>query len=290
MSVENQVVVTQDAGITIKQLVGGKGVQKRLQDMLGKKAAGFTSSIIAVAQSEGLKGCSSESILSSAMVAATMDLPINPNFGMAYVVPYVNKGNKEASFQMGYKGFIQLALRSGQFKNLNAGPIFKGEISKRNRLTGGIEFVDDDSEVDYSEIVGYFAYFQLINGFEKTLYMSKEEAEAHGKRYSQSYKSNKDWVVKSSLWSTDFDTMATKTVVKSLLSKYAPLSIEMQTALESDQTYEGENGDRFKAKSAQEDLAENANSKEFTIDTTATESSEVQPTNQDKPNDTKVPF
>lgn len=270
---ENQVAVAQEA-VGIKQLVSGKGVQKRLQDMLGKKAAGFTSSIIAISQSEGLKDCSPSSILSSAMVAATMDLPINPNFGMAYVVPYINKGKKEAIFQMGYKGFIQLALRSGQFKNLNAGPIFEGEIKKRNRLTGGIEFVDDDTDVNYNEIVGYFAYFQLINGFEKTLYMSKEEAEAHGKRYSQSYKSNKDFVVKSSLWTTDFDTMATKTVVKSLLSKYAPLSIEMQTALESDQTYGDEGGNRLKAKSPQEDLKDNANSKEFVIDAEYQDTSE----------------
>lgn len=260
---ENQVVVNKESGLNIKQLVGGKGVQKRLQDMLGKKAAGFTSSIIAISQSDGLKDCAPESILSAAMVAATMDLPINPNFGMAYVVPYVNKGKKEASFQMGYKGFIQLALRSGQFKTINAGPVFEGEVKKRNRLSGDIEFNEDESLINYENIVGYFGYFKLLNGFEKTIYMTAEEAQAHGKKYSQSYKSNKDWVVKSSLWSTDFDTMATKTVIKALLSKYAPLSIEMQTALESDATYTDEDGNKGLALTPQQEQKENTASKEF---------------------------
>lgn len=277
---ENQVAVKQEGKTTIQSIVNGKATMAKLESMLGKKAAGFASSIIALAQSDNLKDCDPMSIYSSAMVAATMDLPINPNFGMAYVVPYNDKKKgKIAQFQMGYKGFIQLALRSGQFKNLNAGPIFKGEIKRINRLTGFIEFNEDTSNVDYSETVGYFAYFQLVNGFEKCIYMSKEEAESHGKRYSQSYKSNNEWTRKNSLWTTDFDTMATKTVVKALLSKYAPLSIEMQTALESDQTYEDAVGNRVHADSVEEDRAKNANSKEFeeTIETTATE----QPMQQD---------
>lgn len=277
---ENQVVVKQEGKTTIQSIVNGKATMAKLESMLGKKAAGFASSIIALAQSDNLKDCDPMSIYSSAMVAATMDLPINPNFGMAYVVPYNDKKKgKIAQFQMGYKGFIQLALRSGQFKNLNAGPIFKGEIKRINRLTGVIEFNEDTSNVDYGETVGYFAYFQLVNGFEKCIYMSKEEAESHGKRYSQSYKSNNEWTRKNSLWTTDFDTMATKTVVKALLSKYAPLSIEMQTALESDQTYEDVAGNRVHADSVEEDRAKNANSKEFeeTIETTATE----QPMQQD---------
>lgn len=270
MAVNNQVSTVKE----IKEMVKAPGIQKRLNDMLGKKAPGFTSSIIALSQSDNLKDCDPESILSSAMVAATMDLPINPNFGMAYVVPYNDKKKgKIAQFQMGYKGFIQLALRSGQFKNLNAGPVYEGEIKRINRLSGVIEFNEDTSSVNYSNIVGYFAYFQLVNGFEKCLYMSKDEAEAHGKRYSQSYKSNKDWVREGSLWTTDFDTMATKTVVKALLSKYAPLSIEMQTALESDQTYEDSNGNRVHANSVQEEQQQGTASKDFeeTIETTATE-------------------
>lgn len=219
----------------IKEMVKAPSIQKRLNDMLGKKAPGFTSSIISISQTDSLKDCSAETILSSAMVAATLDLPINQNFGMAYIVPYNDsKKGKIAQFQMGYKGFIQLALRSGQFKYLNAGEVYKGEFKRINRLTGMIEFNDNIEEIDYNEVVGYFAYFQLKNGFEKCIYMSKEAAEAHGKRYSQSYKSQKDWVRKSSLWTTDFDGMAIKTVIKNLLSKYAPLSIEMQTALEND--------------------------------------------------------
>ena len=261
----NQLAPKEEGKVTIQSIVNGKATRAKLEEMLGKKAAGFASSIIAIANSDNLKDCDPMSVYSSAMVAATMDLPINPNFGMAYVVPYNDKKKgKIAQFQMGYKGFIQLALRSGQFKNLNAGPIFEGEIKRINRLTGVIEFNEDTSQVNYSNTIGYFAYFQLVNGFEKCIYMSKEEAEAHGKRYSQSYKSDKQWVRDSSLWATDFDTMATKTVVKALLSKYAPLSIEMQTALENDVDHE---------QTAREEQREMTASKEFeeVIDTTATE-------------------
>lgn len=271
----NQVATQQEQGLVIKQLVNSKGVQKRLQDMLGKKAAGFTSSIIAISQTDGLKDCLPESILSSAMVAATMDLPINPNFGMAYVVPYNDrKKGKIAQFQMGYKGFIQLALRSGQFKYFNADVVYDGELKGRNKLTGSIEFEEDSNLIDYSKPVGYFAYFQLLNGFEKTVYMTVEEAEAHGKKYSQSYKSNKDWIRDSSLWSTDFDGMAIKTVVKRLLSKYAPLSIEMQTALENDNTYDDGSGARKNASTSQEEQKEMTASKEF-VDVNYTEESVI---------------
>lgn len=260
----NQMVTQQDQELSINQLVGKASVQKKLHDMLGKKAAGFASSIISLAQSDNLKDCNPESILKSAMIAATMDLPINPNFGMAYVVPYNDKKKgKIAQFQMGYKGFIQLALRSGQFKYFNADIVYEGELKSRNKLTGSIEFEEDTNLIDYSKPVGYFAYFQLLNGFEKTVYMTVEEAESHGKRYSQSYKSTNDWVRNSSLWSTDFDGMAIKTVVKNLLSKYAPLSIEMQTALENDNTYDDGNGNRSEALTSQQEQREMTASKEF---------------------------
>lgn len=229
---------------TVKGILANVNYKKRFEELLGKRAAGFISSIINISTSPGLKDCDPTSIVSSAVVAATLDLPIDPNLGFAYIVPY-NKTNKDrsktklAQFQMGYKGFIQLAQRSGQFKTINAVEVREGEVKKINRLTGEIDFNEDFdlSTLEEKKVVGYVGYFSLLNGFEKALYMSREQLEAHGKKYSQSYKSNQDWVVKSSLWTTDFDSMATKTVLKLLLSKYAPLSIEMQKAVAADQAF-----------------------------------------------------
>lgn len=219
---------------TVKGLMCQVDVKKRFEDILGKKAPGFISSVINVAKSPSLIDADPNSIMASAVVAATLDLPIDPNLGFAYIVPYNDKKQgKIAQFQMGYKGFIQLAMRSGQYKTINATPVFEHDLKKINRLTGEIEF--NDNPEPSTKVIGYVGYFRLINGFEKALYMTREELEKHGKKYSQSYKSKNDWVVKQSLWTTDFDSMATKTVLKLLLSKYGPMSIEMQTAIKSDQ-------------------------------------------------------
>lgn len=222
--------------VTVKNILANVNYKNRFEEILGKRAPGFISSIINIANSPGLKDCEPMSVVSASVVAATLDLPIDPNLGFAYIVPYNDKHKgKIAQFQMGYKGFIQLAQRSGQYKTLNAIEVFEHEIKKLNRLTGEIEL--EENPEPSTKVVGYIAYFRLLNGFEKALYMTREQLEAHGKKYSQSYKSNKDWVVKSSLWSTDFDSMATKTVIKLLLSKYGPLSIEMQKAVTVDQAF-----------------------------------------------------
>ena len=220
---------------TVKGLLCKDDFKKRFEDILGKKAAGFISSVINIASGKSLEGVDSNSVVASAVVAATLDLPIDPNLGFAYIVPFNDNKNKRkvAQFQIGYKGFIQLAMRSGQYKTINATEVYDHEIKHVNRLTGEIEF--NESPEPSTKVVGYVAYFRLINGFEKALYMSREQLEAHGKKYSQSYKSKQDWVVKTSLWTTDFDIMATKTVIKQLISKYGPLSIEMQTAIATDQ-------------------------------------------------------
>lgn len=225
---------------TVKGLLCNVDYKKRFEEILGKKAQGFLSSVINVSSSPTLKDCEPTSIVSAAVVAATLDLPIDPNLGFSYIVPY-NKTNKDrtktklAQFQMGYKGFIQLAQRSGQYKTINATEVFENEIKRVNRLTGEIEFNDDPKPS--TKVVGYLGYFSLLNGFEKALYMTREQLETHGKKYSQSYKSTQDWVVKQSLWTTDFDSMATKTVIKLLISKYGPLSIEMQKAVAADQAF-----------------------------------------------------
>jgi recombination protein RecT len=123
------------------------------------------------------------SVIASAMIAATLDLPINPNLGFAYIIPY----SKVAQFQMGYKGYIQLALRSGQYKSINATEIHEGELISRNRITG--EIIIDEDQKKSDKIIGYVSYFRLMNGFEKTLYMTVDEVTSHGKKYSKSYTS-----------------------------------------------------------------------------------------------------
>jgi len=225
---------TQKPTITVKGLLCKDDFKKRFNELLGKKAPGFISSVINVSNSPTLIGAEPSSIVGSAVVAATMDLPIDPNLGFAYIVPYNDKNKgKVAQFQMGYKGFIQLAMRSGQYKTINATPVYEGDIKKFNRFTGEIEFNEENT--DTGKVIGYLGYFKLINGFEKYLYMTVDELEKHGKKYSQSYKSPKEYIRDKSLWSTNFDAMATKTVLKLLLSKYGILSIEMQTALQADQ-------------------------------------------------------
>nr|DAY76665.1 MAG TPA: RecT protein [Caudoviricetes sp.] len=206
----------------LKSMLANDNVKARFKEILGKKAPGFISSIVAVANSNTLlQKAEPQSIMNAAVVAATLDLPINPNLGFAYVVPYGN----QAQFQMGWRGFVQLAMRSGQYKTINVNEIYEGEIKKSNRFTGEYEFGERASD----KIVGYMAYFSLINGFEKFLYMSKEDCEKHGRKFSQTYKRG------TGIWSTDFDSMAKKTVLKMLLSKFGILSIEMQRAQTFDQ-------------------------------------------------------
>jgi recombination protein RecT len=155
-------------------------------------------------------------------VAATLDLPINQNLGFAYIIPY----GTEATFQLGYKGFIQLAQRTGLYKTINAAEVYEGEIKYRNRITGEIEFDFEGKTSD--KIIGYVSYFKLINGFERFLYMTVDDVKKHAKKFSKTYGRN------GSIWTTEFDAMALKTVTKLNLSKYGVLSIEMQKALETD--------------------------------------------------------
>lgn len=247
--------------VTVSSLISNDEIRTKFDDVLGKKSNGFVASLIAASKND-LKGVEPNSVLRSAMTAATLDLPIDKNLGFAYIVPYNNKktGAKEAQFQLSYKGYIQLAIRSGQYKTINAIEVYEHEIARTNRLTGEVEFNENDSQINRNKVVGYMAYFKLINGFEKAIYMSKEEMEAHAKKYSQSYSSKKDWAVKSSLWTTDFDSMALKTVLKRLISKYGIMSIEMQTAVLNDQAVIDENNNpKYVDNQVEQEIEENAN-------------------------------
>lgn len=224
---ETKEVTTKDQN-PIKALFSRPEVKMKIAEMLGKRETAFTTSVLSVVMNNDyLKKARPDSVYMSAMMAATLDLPINPNLGFAYLIPYNDRElGQVCQFQMGYKGFIQLGLRTGQFKTISATEIYEGQLIAENPLTG---FVFDFSKKTSDKIIGYASYFSLINGFEKTFYMPKEKAEAHGAKYSKTYTNPK------SRWKLDFDGMALKTVLKLLLSKYAPLSVEMQKAILADQ-------------------------------------------------------
>lgn len=219
-------------GYTIKQLMKADSVKKRFEDTLGEKAPQFMASVINLVNSDtNLQKCDQMSVISSAMVAATLDLPIDKNLGYAWVVPYGNK----ATFQMGYKGYVQLALRTGQYKNINVIEVYEGELKSFNRLTEEIELDLEGRKSD--KVIGYVGYFELINGFRKTVYWSKDDIERHRKKFSKS----------GFGWKNDYDAMAKKTVLRNMLNKWGILSIDMQMAYtedvkdpEADQTEEGE--------------------------------------------------
>lgn len=220
------------AGQSLEVLLNKDNVKKRFEEILGKKAAGFMSSIISATKANPrLRSANPNSVLSSAVVAATLDLPINQNLGFAHIVPY----GGEAQFQMGWKGFVQLAIRTNQYRSMNAAAVYEGELKEYNRITGEIEF--DLAGRKSNKVIGYVAFFRLINGFEKYFYMTLEEVTAHGKRYSKSFSTGN--------WQTNFEPMALKTVIKLLLSKWGILSIEMQTAMEADQAIVNARGEGF---------------------------------------------
>ena len=220
-----------------KDFFNQDNVKARFNEIMGKKSTTFIASVLqCVAQNQLLAKADVNSIYQAAMMAATLDLPINNNLGFAYIIPYNEKvkganGQPDtwrtvAQFQLGYKAFIQLAQRSGQFKTISASPIYDGQLVSSNPLTG---FEFDFTRPAVGKPIGYAAYFSLLNGFEKTLYMTAEELDKHGKSFSQTFKKG------FGLWKDNFDSMALKTVTKLLLAKYAPLSVEMQKAAVSDQ-------------------------------------------------------
>lgn len=204
-----------EVAVSVKGLLSSAGVKKRFEEVMKQRAPQYMTSILNLYNSDtNLQKCEPMSIVSSAMVAATLDLPVDKNLGYAWVVPYGTR----AQFQLGYKGYIQLALRTGQYRYINAIPIYEGELQKWDRLTE--EFLMDTDKRTSDKIIGYAGYFELINGFRKRVYWTREQIEAHRIRFSKS-----DFG-----WKKDYDAMALKTVIRNMLSKWGILSIEMQTA------------------------------------------------------------
>lgn len=249
----------------LKSIMNAESVQQQFKNALGKNAGTFVASVIDLYNGDtGLQQCQPKQVVMEALKAAVLHLPINKALGYAYVIPFKNtkKVNGkwvkvyEPVFQMGYKGYIQLAMRTGQYRTINADAVYEGELRKVNKLTGEIAF---DGERTSDKVVGYFCYFELLNGFSKTLYMTVEQMANHAKRYSKGLvkydeDGNKVDVTVDSLvaladlpmapdsktvgWLGNFHGMAIKTAIRNLLSKYGYLSVEMQNAISND--YEGD--------------------------------------------------
>lgn len=217
------------AQMSLQAYLSSDAVKSRLKERFGEKATAMTSALLSVySGNKQLQECDPRSIMGAAAFAATLNLPITPSLGQAYIVPYRGK----AQFQVGWKGYVQLAHRTGRYAALHSGKVYEGEIRGFNPVTGEPITGERTSE----NIIGYVAYMRLTNGFEKTLYMSVEEMESHALKYSQSYKYDKTNGRTASIWSTNFDAMASKTILKKLLSTWGILSIEMAEAMQADQS------------------------------------------------------
>lgn len=232
--------------ITIKEYMSAPAVMTKMNEMMQSPSMvrQFTTSVISIAGSDKLLAeAEPRSLFNACLTAASLNLPINKNLGFAHIIGYKNNsagGIVEAQFQLGARGFKELAQRSGKYKYINQGDVREGEMGGRNRLTGQIDFNWEQDEAKRLKlpIIGYFSYFELHNGFTSTLYMSKEEVTAHGKQYSQAFKKG------FGPWKDNFEAMALKTVSKLNISKNGPLSVELETAIASDQAVIRDNGQR----------------------------------------------
>ena len=216
----------------IKTFFEKPAVQAKIKELVDKNSASFSTSIMQIVNSNAmLLDADPTSILNAACMAATLNLPINNNLGFAYIVPFNNRktGKVEAQFQIGYKGLIQLAQRSGQFERMVSLPVYECQLIEEDPING-FKF-DWKAKPNKNELpIGYYAFFRLINGFTSELYRTTEQISSHAKQYSQTFKKG------YGVWADNFEAMALKTVTKLLLSKQAPLSIDMQAAVLSDQS------------------------------------------------------
>ena len=219
-------------------------VKNQINNVIGgKNGDRFISSIVSAVQTNSaLQECTNPSILSAALLGESLKLSPSPQLGQYYMVPFNNnkKGFKEAQFQLGYKGYIQLAIRSGQYKKLNVLAIKEGELVRFDPLNEEIEvnLIEDEEAREEAATVGYYAMFEYTNGFKKAMYWSKKKMEAHALKYSKGYKAKKGYT----FWEKDFDAMAYKTMLRQLISKWGIMSIDMQSAMDADMAVIHEDG------------------------------------------------
>ena len=231
MTNQNQQVQAPVKPKTLRELFNNPIIKTKIEQLVGKNSATFATSVMQIANSNTmLRTADPTSIFNAACMAATLNLPLQNGLGFAYIVPFKNNKERkvEAQFQIGYKGFIQLAQRSGQFKRLVALPVYKNQLLKKDFINGFEFDWEQEPEKDENPI-GYYAYFKLVNDFSAELYMSHDDIVKHAQRYSQTFKKG------FGVWHDNFEAMALKTVTKLLLSKQAPLSVEMQQAVLADQ-------------------------------------------------------
>jgi len=211
----------------LKKVLAMPSVQEEFKRAAGEKYTNFQAALIELATTNtNLQGCQPQDLVKCALKSAILDLPLTQDLGMAYIVPRKIKGHLKPQFQIGYKGLIQLAIRTGQFKTINAGIVYEGEKVVIDKISGEARIAGEPTSF---KAVGYFAYFKLLNGFEKFEYWPIEKVIKHTQRYAPSYGSD------FSPWKTDFDTMAMKTVLAKLLRVYAPKSIEMIKVLSEEE-------------------------------------------------------
>ena len=235
-------------------------VKTQINSILGgKRGTAFISSIVSAVQATpALQECTNPSILSAALLGESLNLSNSPSLGQFWIIPFNNrkKGVKEAQFQLGANGFKQLAMRTGQYKDIDFIAIHEGEYKGRDKFTGKqvFEFIEDDDEREELPVIGYLAYFELLNGFRKSVYWTKKKMEAHADKYSQAFDlniykqiqegkipANEMWKY-SSYWYSNFEGMAEKTLIKHLLSKWGILSTELITAIDADMAVINEDG------------------------------------------------
>ena len=256
---ENNLVKKQPAfSVVIQSDMYKKLINNTLGDP--KKATRFIASITsAVATNPALQECEPSSIVAGALVGEALELSPSPVLGEYYLVPFKNskEGVTKAQMQIGYKGYLHLAIRSGQYKDIDVFEIHEGEFKGRDKETGKFkfEFIENEAERLSKPVIGYMGYFELLNGFRKTLYISKEEMEKHANTYSKAFNledykklqagqiPEKDLWKYSSFWYKNFDTMAFKTVLRQLISKWGIMSIQLQEAFTKDMAVMKDNGD-----------------------------------------------
>lgn len=246
--------VTPQQPSTVKGFMALPSTQKRVNELLGNRASQFMTSVSSmIGVDDKLAKCEPVSLFMACLTAAALDLPINKNLGFAHIVPYENSKKivdpntgktewvkvAEAQYQMGWRGYVQLAQRTGQYKTIAATAVYAGQLISEDPLLGNTY---DWRAKQSDDILGYVAMFKLVNGFEKELYMTLEEITAHAERYSKAYAYDKKNNYNNSPWSNNFDAMALKTVVKLLISKWGPMSVDMQKAIELDSSVIKEDG------------------------------------------------
>lgn len=212
----------------MRAVVNAEASQALLKDSLKENAGAFAASVIDLYSSDTyLQNCAPQAVFAEVLKAVSLKLPINKQLGFAYIIPRRDHGVWKPTFQLGYKGYIQLCMRTGAYRYINAGPVYEGELQKVDKLSGEVD-LSGEPVSENAPVIGYFAYMETLNGFRKCLYWSNDRLIRHVKRYSDSYKSG------SKIWKDNFEEMAIKTVLRYLLSHWGVMSTEMEQAFQAD--------------------------------------------------------